>query len=46
MGKNNGKNVRGEYNQKLVDNAKQSATDRLKIASNTAVPKNQSQLVI
>ena len=46
MGKNNGKSLRGEYNQKLVDNVKQSATGRLKIASNTAFPKNQNQLVI
>ena len=33
MSKNIGKNVRGECSQKLLDHAKQSATDSLKNAS-------------
>ena len=44
MGKNNGKNMSknlsGKYSQKLLDHAKQSATDELKITSKRAIQKN------
>ena len=36
----------GDYNKKLLDHAKQSATDKLKTASKGAIPKKQNQLVI
>ena len=34
------KNLNNQYNQKLVDSAKISATDAFKIASNRAIQKN------
>ena len=44
MGKNSGKNIikncSGKYSQKLLDHAKQSATDEFKTASKKSNPKN------
>ena len=37
IGKNISKNLSGKYNQKLLDNAKQSATDAFQIASKRAI---------
>ena len=37
--KNTGKKLSNKYGQKLVDNAKQSATDALNIASKSAIQK-------
>ena len=39
IGKNISKNVSSKYSQKLIDHAKQSATDALKTASNRALEK-------
>ena len=39
IGKNISKNLRGKYRQKLLDCAKQSATDALKTASRKAIQK-------
>ena len=41
IGKNTSENLRGKQNQKLVDHAKQSATDALKTSSKRAVQKEQ-----
>ena len=50
MGKNIGKNVSkslsGKYSQKLLDHAKQSTTDGLKISSKRVIQKQQRQLMI
>ena len=50
MGKNIGKNINknfsGKYSQKLLDHAKQSATDAFETASKKAVQKQKKQLVI
>ena len=40
------KNLSGKYSQKLLDHAKQSATDAFKTASKRAIQKKQNQLVI
>ena len=37
--KNNGKNISNKYGQKLVDSAKKSATDAIKIASKRPIQK-------
>ena len=39
VGKNISKNLSGKYSQKLLDHAKQSATDTLKAASERAIQK-------
>ena len=39
IGKNIGKNISNKYSQKLVDIAKKSATDAIKIASKSAIQK-------
>ena len=39
MGKNIGKNVSSKYSQKILDHAKQSATDALKVASKREIQK-------
>ena len=39
MGKNIGKNVSSKYSQKILDHAKQSATDALKAASKREIQK-------
>ena len=39
IGKNISKNLIGKYNQKLLDHAKQSATDLFKTASKKAIQK-------
>ena len=39
IGKNISKNVSGKYSQKILDNAKQSATDVFKIPSKRAIQK-------
>ena len=44
--KNIGRNLRGKYSQKLLDHAKQSATDAVKIASKEQLKKQLNQLVI
>ena len=36
---NNGKNISSKYSQKLIDHAKQSATDALKTVSKRAIQK-------
>ena len=41
--KNIGKNISNKYSQKLVDNAKKSATDAIKTASQRAIIKQQKQ---
>ena len=41
MSKNSGKYLIGKYIQKLLDHAKQSATDALKIALKRAIQKNR-----
>ena len=46
IGKNKSKTLSSKYNQKLIDHAKQSATDALKTASKRAIQKKQNQLVI
>ena len=46
IGENKSKNVRSENSQKLLDHAKQSATNILKAASKEATQKQQKQLVI
>ena len=40
FGKNISKNVSGKYSQKLLDHAKQYATDALKTTSKRAIHKN------
>ena len=45
IGKNISKNLYSKYSEKLIDHAKQSATDVLKTASKRAIQK-QNQLVI
>ena len=37
IGKNINKNLSGKYNQKLIDDAKQSATDAFKTASKRSI---------
>ena len=44
--KNVSKNVSGKYNQKLLDLAKQPATDALKTSSKREFKKQEKQLVI
>ena len=44
--KNIGKNIGSKYSQRLVDNAKKSATDAIKTASKRAIQKQQKQLEI
>ena len=39
IGKNVSKKLRGKYSQKLLDHAKQSATDALKTNSQRVIPK-------
>ena len=39
VGKNVSKNLRGKYSQKLIDHAKQSATDAFKTVSKRAIQK-------
>ena len=46
IGKNISKNVSSKYSQKLLDHAKQSATDAIKTASKRTIEKQQMQLVI
>ena len=45
MGKDISKNLSGKYGQRLLDHAKQSATDAVKTATKEAIQK-QSQLLI
>ena len=40
------KNLRGKYSQKLLDHAKQFATDTVKTSSKRSFIKQQNQLVI
>ena len=40
IGKNRSKNLSGKYSQKLLNHAKQSATDVFKTASKRAIQKN------
>ena len=40
IGKNISKNLNSKYSQKLLDHAKQSATNALKIASKRTIQKN------
>ena len=44
--KNMGKNLSNKYGQKFLDSAKRSTTDAIKIASKSAIKKQQNQLVI
>ena len=44
-GKNISKNVSSKYSQKLLDHAKQSATDALKTASKRTIQKKQQNQV-
>ena len=46
IGENISKNIRSENGQKLLDHAKQLATNTLKAASKEATQKQQKQLVI
>ena len=46
MGRNISKNLLGQYNQKVIDHAKQSASDASKTASKNQFKKQQKQLVI
>ena len=50
MGKNTGQNISktlsSKYGEKLVDHAKQSATDALKTSPKRVIQKQQKQLVI
>ena len=45
IGKNISKNLSGKYSHKLLDRAKQSATDALKTTSKRVIQKQQKQLV-
>ena len=45
IGKNISKNLRSKYSQKLLDHAKQSATDLLKTASKRAIQKTAEATV-
>ena len=45
-GENISKNLSGKYNQKLLDHAKKSATDALKLLQKESFKKQQKQLVI
>ena len=38
INKNKSKNLSGKYSQKVLDHARQSATDALKTTSNRAIP--------
>ena len=40
IGRNTCKNLSGKYNQKLLDHAKQSATDAFKSSSKRVIQKN------
>ena len=42
IGKNISKNLTSKYNQKLINHAKQSATDALKTASKRAIQNSRS----
>ena len=44
IGKNVSRNLRGKYNQKVPDHAKESATDALKTTSKKAIQNHQNQL--
>ena len=46
IGKNISKNVSSEYSQKVLDHAKQYATDALKTASKRVIQTKQMQRVI
>ena len=46
IGKNISKNFSGKYIQKLLDHAKQSATDAFKTTSERTIQNQQKQLVI
>ena len=46
VGKNLSKNLSGKYSQKLLDHAKESATDSVKTFSKERFKKQQKQLVI
>ena len=45
IGKNISKNLSGKYSKKLLDHAKQSATDAFKTASKRAILIQQKQLI-
>ena len=45
-GKNISKNLSSKYSQKLLDHAKQSATDALKLLQKEQFKKHHKQLVI
>ena len=45
IGKKISKSLSGKYNHKLLDRAKQSATDALKTTSKRVMQKQQKQLV-
>ena len=44
--KNMSQNLSGKYHQKLIDHARQPATDALKTTSKRVIQKTQKQLVI
>ena len=46
MGENVSKNLSSKYSQKLLDHAKQSATDALKTASERAIKKKQQKRLV
>ena len=46
IGNNISKNLSGKYSQKLLDYAKQSATNALKTTSKIGIKKKQEQMVI
>ena len=46
IGKNISKNINVKYSKKLLDHAKQSATDTLKTSSKRVFQKQQKHLVI
>ena len=46
IGKSTSKNLSSKYSQKILDHAKQSATDLLDTASKRAIQKQQKQPVI
>ena len=45
IGKNKSKNLRGKYNQKVLDQTKQSTTDVFKTASKRAIQKRAEATV-
>ena len=46
IGKNKSKNLSGKYSQKLLDHARESATDAHKTSLKRVIKKKQKQLVI